>query len=274
MAVELNTVQVDNFVSPSRLPASEFVINPYVGCPHGCIYCYAEFMRRFTHHAEPWGTFLDIKECKRPINLKKLSGQRVILSSVTDAYNPFEKRTGLTRGILEQLAEDDVQISIITKSDLVLRDLDLLKRAKDIQVAFSMNTLDDSLRKDLEPGASSIERRLRALETLHAEGIHTILFMSPIFPLLTDVQGILEATHDFVDTYWFENLNLRGGYRPRVMRLITEKYPQALPLFKEIYEKKDLSYWKSLSDLIPLWCEELDIKDYVNYFYHEKIVKR
>lgn len=274
MAIDVHSVQVNDYVSPSRLPASEFVINPYVGCPHRCIYCYAEFMRRFTHHVEPWGTFLDIKECRRPINVKKLAGKRVILSSVTDAYNPFEREFGLTRTILEQLVQGDVDISIVTKSDLVLRDLDLFKQAKHLQVAISMNTLDDSFRKDIEPGAPSIERRLKALRTLHEEGIHTVLFMSPIFPVLTDVYGILAETHGYIDTYWFENLNLRGGYRPRVMKLVSEKYPQALDTFKEIYEKKDISYWEDMSDLIPIWCDELGIADFVNYFYHEKIVKK
>ncbi len=274
MAIHIDTVQVSDYLSPSRLPASEFVINPYIGCPHGCLYCYAEFMRRFTHHSEPWGTFLDIKECAKPINTGKLAGKTVILSSVTDPYNPFEKKYGLTRKLLEQMAGSDACINIVTKSDLVLRDMDLLKQAKSVQVAISMNTLDDSFRQEMEPGAPSIGRRLTALRTLHDAGIHAVLFMSPIFPSLTNVRGILEATHQFIDTYWFENLNLRGGYRPRIMRLIAEKYPHALPLYKEIYEKKDGSYWECLSDLIPVWCKELGIVDFVNYFYHERIVRK
>lgn len=98
-------IQVNDYVTKSNLPASDFVINPYIGCPHGCKYCYACFMKRFTGHNEPWGTFIDIKQCAKQINKAKLSGKSVFLSSVTDCYNPFEEKYCITRKILEQLRE-------------------------------------------------------------------------------------------------------------------------------------------------------------------------
>lgn len=85
---EINT---NDYLSKSNLPASDFVINPYVGCTHSCKYCYASFMKRFTGHKEDWGTFLDIKRCSKPINLSKINGKSVFLSSVTDCYNHYEK---------------------------------------------------------------------------------------------------------------------------------------------------------------------------------------
>ncbi|MEG0468292.1 MAG: radical SAM protein, partial [Longicatena sp.] len=85
MKVQIKNVK--DLVSKSNLPTCDFVINPYVGCPHGCKYCYASFMKRFSGHLEEWGTFIDIKQCENPINTKKLEHHSVFLSSVTDCYN-------------------------------------------------------------------------------------------------------------------------------------------------------------------------------------------
>lgn len=100
--------------------------NPYVGCTHACKYCYARFMKRFSGHTEKWGDFIDIKTCEKPIDLHKIKGKTVFLSSVTDCYNGYEEKYGITRSILKQLVEAEAQITISTKSSLILRDIDLL----------------------------------------------------------------------------------------------------------------------------------------------------
>ncbi|MBQ1864112.1 MAG: hypothetical protein II150_05935, partial [Thermoguttaceae bacterium] len=167
-------IQVADYVSPSKL--GDYVINPYVGCPHACRYCYASFMKRFTNHEEPWGEFLDVKHCAKPLGAKRLEGKSVFMSSVTDCYNPLEAKYGVTRRILEELAPIECRLSITTKSDLLLRDLDLLeartgmfRRAtfafdgeeeskRGILVASSINTLDEEFRAEMD-SASPIERR-------------------------------------------------------------------------------------------------------------------
>lgn len=123
-------INVNDYVTKSNLPASDYVINPYVGCPHGCKYCYASFMKRFTGHKEDWGTFVDVKRCDKPINVNKLRGKRVFLSSVTDPYNPLEEKYEFTKKILMQLLSAECELSISTKSSLILRDIDLLKSLK------------------------------------------------------------------------------------------------------------------------------------------------
>lgn len=205
-----NEITVRDMVTKSNLPASDYVINPYVGCPHGCRYCYACFMKRFTKHSEDWGSFIDIKRCDKPINTKKLQGQSVFLSSVTDCYNPFEEKYGSTRKILEQLVSVDCELNISTKSHLILRDIDLLKQCKNLKVSVSVNTLDEQFKSDMDH-ADSIEKRNETMEILHENGIYTVLFMSPIFPNITDFKKIIDKTHEYVDEYWFENLNLRGA---------------------------------------------------------------
>ena len=166
-------IKVNDYVTKSNLPASDYVINPYVGCPHGCKYCYASFMKRFTGHKEDWGTFVDIKLCDKKININKLKNKRVFLSSVTDCYNKFEEKYELTRNILKQLVDVDCELYISTKSKLILRDMDLLKQMKNLIVSMSINTLDENFKNDMD-NASSIQERLQTLKELHNNGIFTV----------------------------------------------------------------------------------------------------
>ena len=271
MEIIEKSIEVNDYLTKSNLPASDYVINPYVGCPHGCKYCYASFMKRFTKHKEDWGTFIDIKKCSKKINLKKIEHKRVFLSSVTDCYNKFEEKYELTKNILEQLVNVDCELSISTKSKLILRDLDLLKKMKNLTVSMSINTLDENFKNDMD-NASSIHDRLKTLKELHKNGIKTVLFMSPIFPYITDFKEIIDISKDYINEYWFENLNLRGSYKQTIFKYIEEKYPNLLEKYDEIYNKKNKDYWINLSKEIDEYCKKNNIK-YINYFYHEDLVK-
>ena len=134
--MKVKLIEVKDYLVKSNVKVVDFTINPYVGCPHACKYCYASFMKRFTNHDnEEWGTFIDIKQCKKPISVKKLHGKTVFMSSVTDCYNPYEAKYCITQNILKQLLGIDCNIIIVTKSSLVLRDLNVLKQFKSIKVA-------------------------------------------------------------------------------------------------------------------------------------------
>ena len=265
-------IEVKDYLTKSNLPASDYVINPYMGCPHGCKYCYASFMKRFTGHSEEWGTFIDIKRCSKPISKKKLKGKTVFLASVTDCYNPYEEKNCLTQSILKQLLNVECMVSISTKSSLILRDVELLKQLKDVSVAISINTLDESFKNDMD-NASSIEARLNTLKVLHENGIHTVLFMSPIFPAITDYKEIIQKSRLFVDEYWFENLNLRGEYKARILKYISERYPQHIGLYKQIYLDGNKDYWDELAEEMEAYCKEHSII-HTNFFYHEKLVAK
>ncbi len=271
MSIVENKIIVKDLVTKSNLPASDYVINPYVGCPHGCRYCYACFMKRFTGHREEWGSSIDIKQCDKPISQKKLQGKSVFLSSVTDCYNPFEEKYKITRNILEQLISIDCELNISTKSNLVLRDIDLLKQCKNLKVSISVNTLDEKFKNDMD-NASSIQERLETLETLYKNGIYTVLFMSPVFPVITDYREIIEKTNKYVDEYWFENLNLRGSYKQDIISYIKRTSPHLLKLYNELYIDGNMEFWNSLSVEIEEYCNVHSIK-HVNYFYHKKLVE-
>ena len=263
-------IPTNDYVTKSNLPFCDYVINPYVGCTHACKYCYASFMKRFTGHTEEWGSFLDVKICDKPISAKKLTGKAVFLSSVTDPYNAFEKKYEVTRGIQEQLAGIDCRLYISTKSPLILRDIDLLQRCSDVIVDMSLNTLDDDFRRDMDR-AGSVQQRLDTLRTLHDAGIHTVLFVSPWFPGLTDFIALIEATKDRVDEYWFENLNLRGDYKERILAYIEECYPGLVPLYDEIYRRGDPSYWIQQEALFTEYCQTHGVR-FTNAFNHSKLV--
>ena len=264
-------IQVKDYLTKSNLPASDYVINPYVGCPHGCKYCYASFMKRFTGHKEEWGNFIDIKRCDKKINTKKLENKTVFLSSVTDCYNEFEEKYKITREILKELLNINCNLNISTKSKLILRDIDLLKQMKNLTVSMSINTLDENFKNDMD-NASPIKERLNTLRELHDNGIYTVLFMSPIFPYITKFKEIIEISKEYIDEYWFENLNLRGAYKTKILLYIQEKYPKLINEYNDIYIKGNKKYWNDLSKEIKNYCEINNVK-FINYFYHEKLVE-
>lgn len=268
----VNEITVNDYLTKSNLPDSDYVINPYVGCTHGCKYCYASFMKRFTGHKENWGDFIDIKRCNKSIDFKKISGKNVFLSSVTDCYNQYEKDFCITRNILEQLVDSDCNLSISTKSKLILRDIDLLKQMKNLIVCMSINTLNEKFRSDMD-NASTIKERMDTLKELHNNGIYTVLFMSPIFPYITEWKEIIDQTKDYVDEYWFENLNLRGSYKKEILDYIRINYSKLYSDYIDIYLKKNDKYWKELAEEINNYCNQNNIK-YTNYFYHKELVEK
>ncbi len=284
----IKEIPVKNVLSKSNLPVCDYSANPYVGCPHACRYCYANFMKRFTNHPEPWGDFLDVKYWPEIKNPKRYTGKEVFISSVTDPYNPQEEIYRRTRALLEQLQGSGAKISIATKSDLILRDLELIKSFPGARVAWSVNTLDEAFRKDMDK-AVSIERRLAAMEAFHRAGVLTTCFISPIFPGITDVKEIIQRAKGRCNLIWLENLNLRGGYKAAIMDYIREKRPHLRPLYREIYDSNDRRYWERLDGELKAWAAETGL-DYVtnddslnrpfeappvivNFFYHSEIKK-
>lgn len=149
--MRIKEIKAKSIISESGLPGSDFVINPYIGCVHGCIYCYAVFMKRFTNHVEPWGKFLDVKVNAGDLVPKtmKCKHKSIFISSVCDPYQPAEKKYRLMRKILPKLIDLEPDLCILTKSDLVLRDIDLIKRFNNCEVGFSLSCLDEEIGKKL-----------------------------------------------------------------------------------------------------------------------------
>ena len=266
----IKEIHVKGILTKSNIPDIDLVVNPYIGCVHGCIYCYAEFMKRFTNHHEPWGEFLDIKinssELVKPRG--QYSNKIILMSSVTDPYLPYERKYELTRKILKKLIAHQPTISILTKSDLVIRDIDILKQFKNVEIGISVSTMNDLLVKQLEPRASIPLRRFEAIRNCHEEGLKTYIFFSPIFPYITEIEEIMEKTVEYVDYFMFENLNIRPHNRNRIFKFIKENKPELLAKYKDIFDKpQDLSYWDMLSNKIKNLEKIYNVKC-LNCFHH------
>jgi DNA repair photolyase len=237
--LKITEKNVKSILSKTKL-GSDFVINPYTGCMHKCVYCYARFMQKYSNHNEPWGSFLDIK-INAPELIKndaKHARKSILISSVTDPYQPIETRYQLTRKILKKLIPLQSKLQIITKSDLVLRNMDLLKQFKNCEIAISLSCTDESLNKQLEPLAASPTKRINALKQLRENSIKTIVFISPIFPGVSDWKNIVKTTKSFVDEYWFENLNLYYFIKNNVYNFLKKNNPQLIKVYDEIYSEK------------------------------------
>lgn len=189
----------------SGIPGVDWCINPYVGCTHACVYCYAAFMGRFGNRDAPWGTWVEAKANVADVLARELRRPRrgeVVLSSVTDPYQPAEADARLTRACLAALAGSGLSVSLLTKSDAVVRDVDLLASFGGllgdtrVRVGFSITTLSDELAGVIEPGAPPPSRRLAALETLARAGIPTWVFVAPVLPGVSDTPEALAAIAD------------------------------------------------------------------------------
>jgi len=185
----------------SKSKVSDYTINPYIGCEHGCTYCYARFMKRFTGHKEEWGRFVDVKInaaslLQREIE-KKRSG-RVWISGVCDPYQPIEKKYELTRRCLEILSKHGWPVTIQTKSSLVERDLELLRTFRDIEVGFTITTADENIREIFEPDSPTIKERIETLEKLHSAGLKTYAMIAPLLPKAEGLTALLSEKVDYV----------------------------------------------------------------------------
>jgi len=228
----------------------DYSVNPYVGCEHGCIYCYARYMRYYSGHRERWGEFVDVK-INAPLILAKEIYRKprghVILSTVTDPYQPLERRYRVTENCLKKLLRYDFPVSILTKSSLVLRDIDLLAKFNHCEVGMTIITGDEKLKRFLEPRSSSIKERLDALKKFSEIGIPTYVFVGPIIPSINDeeedlrklTQKLLDAE---VDRVMFDHLNPRYGVTEQISRFLEHHFPHLLSGFLEKMRFSDEFY--------------------------------
>ncbi len=216
--MDITEISVKSALIRSKIPGVEYVINPYVGCGHGCKYCYARFMAKWSHYhkAAKWGTFVEAKAniagiLHEELRRKKKRGA-AFLSSVCDPYQPVEARYGLTRACLELLRQFGWGIEILTRSPLVTRDIDLFRSMPDVSVGLSIPTEDDRVREITEPHAPSITSRIGALKHLHEAGVGTWAFIAPMLPLNPGL--LYEAIIPYVNYILIDRLNYPKQVEP------------------------------------------------------------
>lgn len=269
--MKIREIQCKSILTKTKLPASDYVVNPYVGCSFGCVYCYSRFMKRFTGHKEPWGQFIDIKINAPNILEKQIKHSRkgmVFMSSTTDPYIGIEAKYKLTRRILEILLKHQFPVSILTKSSLVLRDIDLFKKFDKITVGLTITSLDDVVSKNFEPNSIPSSSRIRILRKLNRNEIKTYAHIGPIFPFFTDLPKIFSILNKTVNEIWLESLNTTGANWTGVEHVLKSKYPELLEEYKEIFfTKKNEEYINELRKQITVLGEQYGIK---TYFFNHK----
>jgi len=258
MLFTIHKIESKSILTKCNINGIDYALNPYIGCLHGCRYCYADFMRRFTGHREPWGKFLDVK-INAPLLLekelmKKKSGV-VAIGTVTDAYQPVELQYKLTRKCLIKLLDSTMSISILTKSANILRDKDILVKFKNIEVGFTVTLLDEGIKKLFEPLSSSSKERLRACGELSALGITTWIFFGPVLPYFGDSESHIRALLTYAKKsgakyVLVDVLNPYPSVWARIISLIQKNFsPRILDKYLYYYEHKFL-YRKELKHKI------------------------
>lgn len=252
-------VQVKSPLVKSGLGSGGFSANPYVGCPHACMYCYVPCMSRgpADSHRGPWGTYLIVKQWE-PIPgpvARNYVAQRITIGTATDPYMPLEPHFQRTHALLEELVESCARVTVITKSDLVLRDIELLCAFDEIMIAFSINTLDERFKDDMD-AAPAIARRLEAMRACKDAGLMTSCFISPVFPMVTDWVEIIEAVRNNCDCIWLDGLNLQQGNLGKVTGYISAEYSWAFPLYRRMFRDGDTSWWLKESGKLQEYCRK------------------
>ena len=249
-----------NIINKSGIEGVDYAVNPYIGCAHGCTYCYARFMTRWYHQGEKWGTFVDVKknaiECMVREAPRKKNGV-ILFSSVTDAYQPIEKKTELTRGLLKVLKDYDFPVEVLTKNSLVQRDIDVLGEFTQSEVGLTIISMDDKVRRAFEPRASTIKERLSSLEIFSDNGIPTYAFLGPLLPFISDeeIENLLNNLADKVSRVIVDRLNIKAGNWKSIEETLFVNYPEILPRFKEA-SKDSSQYYDDLKSRVKCLLNE------------------
>jgi DNA repair photolyase len=263
-------IRAKSALTKSNIPGADFCINPYVGCTHGCRYCYARFMAKYVDHGEPWGEFVDVKVnaaevLRRQLERSRETGGSVLIGTVTDAYQPLERELGLTRAVLGTLSGEGFDVSILTKSDLVVRDVDVLRELGNCAVDLTITSLDDDVRAALEPGAPSPARRLEALRVLHDNGVRTYVSVAPALPTFTNLRAIFEAVRGFADGVRGESLNVRAVDWGRLEAALRRHFPGRGAALKKAATSPD--YWDGVEAEFERLCAEFEVPS-IGFYRH------
>jgi DNA repair photolyase len=236
----------------SRVPF-RWTVNPYRGCTHSCHYCFARAYHAYLDLdiGEDFSSRIVVKTnvvevLRRELASPRWEGETVAMGTATDPYQHCEGRYRLTRGIVESLADFANPLSILTKSTLVVRDLDVFERLNEVApltVSMSVGTLDEAVRRVVEPGTPPGRKRLEILSRFAAAGIRTGVLVAPVLPGLTDDEQHLDevlAACAEAGVSWAAAivLHVRSTIRDHFMPWMKEAYPWLYPRYVELYGQR------------------------------------
>ena len=255
-------------------------LNPYTGCSHCCIYCYAaagRIQRTGKEHLKT-GFKENITELlEKELYSRDYTDRIINIGGATDAYQDCEKSTAVMRDILKLMIRFKVPVIISTKSDLITRDIDLIKELSEItyvNIAFSLSTIDPGHSRLFEPGTSLPEKRIKALKMFSDEGINSALHFFPVIPFISDTKAMIEtvavAAADSKCRYLMTGmLYLTGNIRELFFRKLSEKNPALSEKIWSVYEKGGVkhdvkySFYSKLNKYTKKYNIETDYRKFV-----------
>ncbi|MFI5421372.1 MAG: radical SAM protein [Nitrososphaerales archaeon] len=251
--------------------STEYTANLYRGCTHGCVYCYAPSL---IHDERRWGAYVDAKINAPQVidrELRRAKKQVVVISSASDPYQSVEARYKITRKTLKVLLRHDFPVLLLTRSPLILRDLDLLIQFKWLRVGFSITSVST---KFYEPGVPSLDKRLEALKKLHDRGITTWVSMAPIIPqlILEDMDALFQKIKNAgVDTITLGILRFTGYEESRIMfeertGKSAHEVMQSGQEVREQLKEKAHSYRLDTSGACLSWTEDVTVRSTLDHF--------
>lgn len=260
--MEIKEIESKSILTPSKLPDTDYVINPYTGCAFGCAYCYASFMSRYIgKDINEWGAYVYVKINAPELLQKDLKSLKnngrdktIFFSSVTDPYQGMEAKYQLTRKCLQVLLDFGFEgkVSILTKSHMVLRDIDLFKQFKNIEVGLTITSSDDSISRYFEKKAPNVSQRLEALKELNESGIKTYAFVGPLLPHYVSYPEVLDNLFSAIEKtgtkeLYVEHINLSSYILDRLKKEMPNLDESTMEKF---YSSKKVEYRKDLDVLV------------------------
>lgn len=285
--MDVREIAAKSILNRCGIPGIDFVVNPYIGCRFACKYCYASFMGRFVGKSvADWGEYVyakvnapELLRAELPKKLKQKGiGKEIFFSSVTDPYQGMEAKYQLTRACLEELLAFSFGglVSILTKSDLVLRDLDLFKKLPRVSVGLTVTSTDDGVSRFFETYAPSSSRRIEALAALRKEGIKTYAFIGPLLPHFVAQERILDRlmaaiAESGTRDVFVEHLNLSLYIRNRLMK---EMKAEDRAVVQKLYSSQSKEYREELDVLVRRLLAKHGLRLILNQTIYHKEFQR
>lgn len=245
--MQVSTCSRQSILVPCDLKNFDYQVDPYVGCEHYCYYCYV-LNQAETDWTKEIQIFNDITGQLRG-ELKKISPQKIYMGYYTDPYQPCEAEYGQTREVLKLLLEKGFSASILTKSDLVVRDKDLLKEMDDASVSVSVAFNDNDTRQQFEANTIDTGDRIAALRKLREAGIKTSALICPVIPYITDVTSLIDVLDPYTDVIWIYGLSMNARSDrnwQNVQDILSTHFPKLKEPIEAAIFSKDHPYWKAL----------------------------
>lgn len=282
--MEIKEIQSKSILTKSKLPDADYVVNPYTGCRFGCVYCYASFMSRYVgKNINYWGEFVYVKINAPELLQKEIQklknkgkGLSILFSSVTDPYQGVEAKYQVTRKCLQVLVDYGFEgkVSILTKSQLVTRDIDLLKKLKNVEVGLTITSVDDSVSRFFEKLAPNVSQRFEALRVLNDAGIVTYAFVGPLLPnYINNIDALDSVFENIKDSgtneIYVEHINLSKYIFERLKKELPDLEDKDLEMFDKSKNKDyRTTLDKIIKELVNKYSLKLRLSDTI---YHKEL---